>query len=460
MHRFTTAIVVAVAGVAGPGRAAIINVPGDAPTIQVAINLAADSDEVVVAPGTYFESLNLLGKAITLRSSDGPDATTIDAFGQLDSAIHAISGETPDTVIEGFTITRGNADGIPDGDAGASDRGGGLYADHSSVTVLNCKFIDNVASGFGGGFYINVGTVSFTDCLFELNQADYGGGAYLNDATGTFTDCAFLTNDALASSGGGMRAITGTTTLTGCRFEGNTTVESGGGIDFTTNLTVTACMFIGNDAFNGGGIFASGPATIRDSLFNGNSADNLGGGVYVNTPGDVTMVNATVAHNTSGTAGLWNSGAASLINCILWANAGSALGGNPTVTYSLVQGGFAGSGNVDADPQFVNPAGPDTVVGTADDDLRLSAGSPAIDAADARAVTGEYPLDLDGNPRALDDSDTTDTGVAVLGLSVDMGAYEFQPGPASASCPGDLDGDNVVGVTDFLQLLANFGACP
>jgi predicted outer membrane repeat protein len=225
-------------------------------------------------------------------------------------------------------------------------------------------------------------------------------------------------------------------------------------------MTVSACTFVGNDAFNGGGLFASGPATIRDSLFNGNSADNLGGGVYVNTSGDVSMVNVTVAHNTASTAGLWNAGTATVVNCVLWANAGSALGGGPTVTYSLVEGGFAGTGNVDADPQFVDPAGADTMIGTDDDDLRLSAGSPAIDAGDASAVTGQYPVDLDGNPRALDDPDTADTGLAVLGISVDMGAYEFQPGPPPPSCPGDIDGDNMVGVTDFLQLLAHFGACP
>ncbi len=82
---------------------------GGAPTIQIAINLAVDGNEIVVAPGTYFETLNLLGKAITLRSSGGPDVTTIDASNQLASAIHAVSGEGSDTVIEGFNITVGDA---------------------------------------------------------------------------------------------------------------------------------------------------------------------------------------------------------------------------------------------------------------------------------------------------------------------------------------------------------------
>ncbi len=64
-----------------PAVADIIHVPGDYSTIQEAIDVAVDGDEVEVHPGTYFETINFLGKAITLRSSDGPDVTTIDGNG-------------------------------------------------------------------------------------------------------------------------------------------------------------------------------------------------------------------------------------------------------------------------------------------------------------------------------------------------------------------------------------------
>lgn len=462
MHTHRTALLAALAGTAAAPQALAdtINVPAEAPTIQIAINLSSDGDEIVVAPGTYFESLTLLGKEVTLRSSGGPGATTIDGFGQFDSVIHAVSGETLNTVIDGFTITGGNADGIDDGDPVADERGGGLFVNGSSVTVVNCMFIDNVAANVGGAFYSNGGTASFTDCLFEDNQADLGGGTYINGATATFTDCDFVANDALTSSGGGMRSISSTTSVTRCRFEGNTTLESGGGIDFTGNLTVNACSFVANDALNGGAIFASGTATVRDSLVNGNSATNSGGGVYVNGSGNVTMVNATVVHNFGSGTALWNAGGtASLTNCIFWANVSNALGGSAvTVAYSVVAGGTGT--NIDADPLFVDAAGGDTMTGTADDDLRLQAGSPAIDSGNSSAVTGQYPVDLDGNPRALDDPDTADTGLSVLGLAVDMGAYELQPTPSEPPCPGDINGDNAVNVSDLLVMLGAWGGCP
>jgi hypothetical protein len=59
-------------------RADIINGPEDVSTIQDAIDSAFDGDEIVVAPGTYLEAIDSLGKAITVRSADGPEVTIID----------------------------------------------------------------------------------------------------------------------------------------------------------------------------------------------------------------------------------------------------------------------------------------------------------------------------------------------------------------------------------------------
>ncbi len=89
--------------------AAVINVPGDFATIQGAINAAgASGDEIIVAPGTYPEAINFLGKAINLHSASGdPSNTIIDASGMFISVVQCISGEGAGTILEGFTITGG-----------------------------------------------------------------------------------------------------------------------------------------------------------------------------------------------------------------------------------------------------------------------------------------------------------------------------------------------------------------
>ena len=150
---------------------------------------------------------------------------------------------------------------------------------------------------------------------------------------------------------------------------------------------------------------------------------------------------------------------------------------------SDVQGGWtgAGSGNIDADPMFLDPD---------NGDYQLLPGSPCIDAANNIAVPAGITTDLGGNSRFVDDLNTPDCqqapGTCGDPPVVDMGAYAFQSG---APCPWDCDsGESIdgtvgivdfltllgqwggpgscdfdgggVGITDFLELLANWGPCP
>ena len=106
--------------------AATINVAAGQ-SIQAAINVAAAGDEIIVAPGTYFETIDFLGKAIALRSSGGPLVTVIDGSGAGGSVVQCVNAEGPGTVLEGFTITGGNA-----------DTGGGMRNVGSSPTINEC----------------------------------------------------------------------------------------------------------------------------------------------------------------------------------------------------------------------------------------------------------------------------------------------------------------------------------
>ena len=97
-----------------------------------------------MVPGIYHEAIDFLGKPITLRSSDGPEVTTIDGtgLGQV-SVVTCANGEGPATVLDGFTITGGSA-----------SLGAGMYNEGSSPTVINCAFSGNSASVGGGGWPI------------------------------------------------------------------------------------------------------------------------------------------------------------------------------------------------------------------------------------------------------------------------------------------------------------------
>lgn len=142
---------------------------------------------------------------------------------------------------------------------------------------------------------------------------------------------------------------------------------------------------------------------------------------YVDSP---TLINCTFSANSANQGGgMFNDHSnPTLTNCILWADIPEEVymsGGTALITYSDVQGGWSGIGNIYADPLF------------ADADLRLSAGSPCIDAGDKSAVL--VATDLDGNPR-------------IVGLEIDMGAYEFQELSQHAIAKTEQLIDEVVGL--------------
>ena len=168
-----------------------------------------------------------------------------------------------------------------------------------------------------------------------------------------------------------------------------------------------------------------------------------------------TLVNCTFSGNVSGDGGggvqSSQDAAPTMTNCILWGDSPNEIvtqeGSTATVLYSNIQGGFPGTGNIDADPLFVDPD---------NGDFRLSPGSPCIDAGDNTAVPQDITTDLDGNPRFVDYPCVHDTGNPDgINPIVDIGAYEFQ----DASAIADLNLDGVVGMTDLRILLAFWGPC-
>ena len=183
--------------------------------------------------------------------------------------------------------------------------------------------------------------------------------------------------------------------------------------------------------------------TVISSTFTGNFA-RFGGGIAIQG-GVTTLSNCNVWNNSTryGEAPqIYNLST----NIIRFSNVEGS-GGSSNWTNASV--GTDGGGNIDADPLFVDADGADDIVGTLDDDLRLSPGSPSIDAGFSFGT----PFDFDGNVRIIDDPDTPDTGVGFPRV-IDMGAFEFGSSP-TAGLP-DIDQDGDVDIDDFALFQAAF----
>ncbi len=390
--------------------------------------------------------------------------------------------------------------------ANVAFQGGALYNNESDPLIDTCTFVANSATG-AGAILNHVGSDPLLiDCVLDGNFAESGAGAKMNDSgSPVIVGCTFAGNHTNGGNGGGLLSIGGSLTVIGSTFEANhawfgnailltgtSTVVIGstflrnsptGGWQYTwggaMQITSSApllvnCAFLGNSSNYGGAInnlFIADPMLVNCILV-GNFAERaaaFGGG-----QGAPSLVNCTIADNVAtlapGALELAFSDA-TLANCVVAGNQPGQLD-DALITFSCVEGGFAGAGNIAGPPLFVrNPdPGPDRAWGTEDDDygdLRLDGGSPCIDAGDNGAVPEDaqdldgdgdevepLPVDAAGNARFVDDPEIVDTGWGTPPL-VDMGALERQP-----PCPADVDGDGIVGINDFLDLLAAWGPNP
>ena len=216
-------------------------------SIQVAIDDAYDGDQIEIGAGTYYEAINFNGQAIRLYSMGGPDVTTIDGTGAY-NVVQCVSGENSNTIMDGFTITGGNA--IGDGSGYPFNHtyyGGGMYNYSSSPTVINCIFTANMAYQ-GGGMYNHSSSPTVTNCKFSNNTVSAeGGGMYNGYGSSTVTNCIFIGNSADSSFGGGMFNYMGNHKITNCTFIGNVAGTNGGGMfNLNSSPTVTNCILWGD----------------------------------------------------------------------------------------------------------------------------------------------------------------------------------------------------------------------
>ncbi|MAE71421.1 MAG: hypothetical protein CME06_13255 [Gemmatimonadetes bacterium] len=399
-----------------------IRVPEDVGTIEEALSAdLCDGDTVLVAPGTYTESgLQLSDREVVLTGTAPFDptviaATVIDARGE-GPVIEAEDTGGRHPRVEGLTIT-----------GGAGEEGGGIACrPNASPRIVRCAIVGNRSSGSGGGIGGSGGTPIISRTLFDRNHASLdGGGLWLHsdEIDLRLEDCVFLRNSADRNGGGasGYRLE-----VEACRFIGNRAGKDGGGYRDASISTIRDCEFLGNRARTGGGlrtgiaeidrciitasrasldaggIYGSG-CTIRHCIVRNNVATLGGGGVYLDggeiartllignsadsggglrsavntTEVDGVTITGNRAEVGAGISVPPGGGYARVINSIVWGNEGPEIGPEPfysvKVSYSLVEGGWQGDGNIDGDPVFLSYGGLDYLLGP---------GSPAIDAGD------------------------------------------------------------------------------
>jgi hypothetical protein len=370
---------------------------------------------------------------------------------------------TADATIDGLNITNGRISGE------GGDGGGAMLVKNCSTVIINCDFSNNFTFAVSGGAIHNVdSTVTISNCDFTDNYAQEasGGAISSSNSTSTIVNCSFFGNladdcggavrgnsliisDSLFTHNGsecGGAISSWSAKISNCTFTDNSTWEHGGGaISFggsSADKTVENCSFLENSGLWSGGaidnINTGFTVTITNSIFSENRGghESSGGGAIFNENSSPTVTNCTFTGNKArfGTHGgaLYNyNSSPTITNCILWGDVRCEDGvcnvseiyndqSNPTVTYSNIQGGYPGEGNIDTDPLFVDPGYWDDN-GTPSDpyddtwiegDYHLQPDSPCIDAGTADAP--ELPeKDFEGDPR-------------IIGFAPDMGVDEVQ----------------------------------
>ncbi len=204
--------------------------------------------------------------------------------------------------------------------------------DHSRATIIDCLFEGNEASW--GGAMVDFGGASSTvvRCTFRLNRCvGPQGGAVCcggQTAASVFEDCTFESNETLIGTGAAITIREGNRAeIRRCRIVGNTSDNSGGGLFVeSSNPTVSNCIIAANHANAlGGGVlcYGAGTTTVRNSLISGNTSDGTGAGVLCASDAELIVSNCTVVDNRSASQGgglAVLGGAVEAVNSILWSN--------------------------------------------------------------------------------------------------------------------------------------------
>ncbi|TKJ42155.1 hypothetical protein CEE37_00320 [candidate division LCP-89 bacterium B3_LCP] len=244
----------------------------------------------------------------------------------------------------------------------ASGSSGGILVFDSGSSITGNIISNNSAVNYGGGIKCEGPLApTISDNIIINNTSSLGGGIYCYDVSAIISNNIISNNTSMG--GGGIRC-NGSGCVINNNFITSNTVTGGGiggGMEIIGSFHVITDNIIGyNSAADYGGIYIWNgfPLDIRGNSFVSNTAEGLCGGIYVYNS-DGTFSNNTIRDNTSSTGGGLNIEHSSLTitNLIVRGNTPFQITGtSPTITYSNIEGGWPGTGNIDADPMFATEA--------------------------------------------------------------------------------------------------------
>jgi len=361
-------------------------------TIQAAIDDSNDGDTIIVADGTYTgngnRDIDFLGKAITLRSENGPENCIIDCNGTEAKPHRGFffrHGEDANSVLEGFTITNGYADFA----------GGGILC-NGNLTISNCIITNNRAKDDGGGIACSGSSPTIRNCIITKNIAEVweGGGIRFHSCKGATLDNCLITENS-AKYGGGIGS-------------------SGDNSPIYRDIIVTNCTFSANSAQYGGAVYArdgSKPSMVNCILW-----------------GDTALYGPEIALSS-----MWPV-------AFLY------------VSFSDVQGGEAavydrsflywGPGNTDAAPCFADPC-------NGDYHLKSQADRWDPNIIDWVTDTSTSPCIDAGNPGCPLGDEPNDPNNLRINMGAYGGTSEASKSPANWRNIADITNDWIVDFNDF-----------
>nr|NQU92919.1 PKD domain-containing protein [Bacteroidota bacterium] len=381
-----------------------IRVVGDI-TVEKGVTLTVNSGVYVEFQGHY--KLNVYGRLLAEGyQNDTITFTSKNTF----TGWHGIrffdsntNGQNDSKLIY-CSLKYGKANGNGD------DRFGGAVFCHNShdLRVQHCRITGNEAIT-GGGIYLRNSSIIIDSSLVSGNMASLGGGlACLENSSPDVQNIIIIDNQADIAGGGLYCYEKSSPQCFKVEIDENTSDSLGGGIyleGYINNWpepTFDSATINGNSAgYRGGGIYAKNRSApvLNHSTICDNSAGSDGAAIACSYAWP-DLTNVTISDNTAGTSGgaifCTNSSSPELINCILWNDSPDEVtlsSDTAYITYSDIEGGYTGTGNINSDPLFHSTRGDSTYY--------LTASSPCINA---------------GNPLTPHDPD---------GSRVDMGAFYY-----------------------------------